>query len=151
MNKLRSKRLCIQTTVNHFPLSWLKPRANGRITVDQQLPSLLDVICCVRLHTLLHLVRSFCAKFKTGQILSQQLPTFLLQLRTLLRVVTSDCAPLRTRTQQLQQCWELLHPFAGSLTTCKPKRLQKGGASRSHRLSAVVDVNCTWAPTMVHL
>ena len=32
-----------------------------------------------------------------------------------------------------------------------PKRLQKGGASRSHRLLALVEMNCTWAPTMVHL
>ena len=34
----------------------LKPRANGRNIVGQQLPTLLDVTCCVRLHTLLHVV-----------------------------------------------------------------------------------------------
>ena len=34
----------------------LKPRANGRNIVGQQLPTLLDVACCVRLHTLLHVV-----------------------------------------------------------------------------------------------
>ena len=27
---------------------------NGRNMVDQQLPTLLDVTCCVRMHTLLH-------------------------------------------------------------------------------------------------
>ena len=31
-------------------------RANGSNIVDQQLPTLLDVTCCVRLHTLLHVV-----------------------------------------------------------------------------------------------
>ena len=31
-------------------------RANGRNIVGQQLPTLLDVTCCVRLHSLLHVV-----------------------------------------------------------------------------------------------
>ena len=44
-----------------------------------------------------------------------------LQVPTLLGVVASVCTPLPTRTQQLpalltQQCWELLRPFARSLT-----------------------------------
>ena len=30
----------------------LKPRANGRNIVGQQRPALLDVTCCVRLHTI---------------------------------------------------------------------------------------------------
>ena len=38
----------------------LKPRANGRNIVGQQLPTLLDVTCCIRLHTLLHLVGCCC-------------------------------------------------------------------------------------------
>ena len=38
----------------------LKPRANGRNIVDQQLPTYLDVTCCVRLHTLLHVVGCSC-------------------------------------------------------------------------------------------
>ena len=43
-----------------------------------------------------------------------------LHVRTLLGVVASVCTPLPTRTQQLstllvQQCWELLRPFARSL------------------------------------
>ena len=45
-------------------------RANGRNVVGQQLPT-LDVTCCVRLHTLLHVVAcdvgSCWAKFETGQ------------------------------------------------------------------------------------
>ena len=38
----------------------VKPRANGRNIVDQQLPTLLHVTCCVRLYTLLHVVRCCC-------------------------------------------------------------------------------------------
>ena len=36
--------------------SGVKPRENGRNIVGQQLPTLLDFTCCVRLHTLLHVV-----------------------------------------------------------------------------------------------
>ena len=37
--------------------SWsVKVRANGRNITVQQLPTLLGVTCCVRLHTLLHVV-----------------------------------------------------------------------------------------------
>ena len=46
-----------------------------------------------------------------------------LQVPNLLEVDASVCTPLPTRTQQLptllaQQCWELLRPFARSLTFC---------------------------------
>ena len=51
----------------------IKPRANGRKIVGQQLPTLLDVTCWVRLLTLLHVVGSCGAKFETSQ-------TFLLAL-----------------------------------------------------------------------
>ena len=34
--------------------------ANGRNIVDQKLPTLLDVTCFVRLHTLLHVVGRCC-------------------------------------------------------------------------------------------
>ena len=44
--------------------------ANGRNIVDQQLPTLLDVTCCVRLKTLLYVVGSCCAKFETGKTFS---------------------------------------------------------------------------------
>ena len=49
--------------------SWaFKPHANGRNIVGQQLPTLLDVTCCVRLHTLLH-VGECCWEllFESGQ------------------------------------------------------------------------------------
>ena len=53
--------------------------------VGQQLPTFLDVTCCVRLHTLLHILAccgSSCAKFETDQTFSyvqwtQQLPRIL--------------------------------------------------------------------------
>ena len=53
----------------------LKPRANGRNIVGQQLPTLLDVTCYVRLHTLLDVVAQ---SLKPVKLFSQQLPTFLL-------------------------------------------------------------------------
>ena len=48
----------------------------------------------------------------------------VLQVPTLLGVVASACTPLPTCTQQLptllaQQCWDLLHPFARSLTPAR--------------------------------
>ena len=42
------------------PFARTKPRANGLIIVGQQLPTLLDVTCSVRLHTLLHIVACCC-------------------------------------------------------------------------------------------
>ena len=53
--------------------------------VGHQLPTLFDVTCCVRLHTLLHILaccESSCAKFETDQTFSyvqwtQQLPRIL--------------------------------------------------------------------------
>ena len=41
---------------NTQDLRRVKPRANGRNIVGQQLPTLSDVTCCDRLHTLLHVV-----------------------------------------------------------------------------------------------
>ena len=55
-------------------LGILTPRANGRNIVGQQLPTLLDVTCCVRLHTLLHVVACCCAKFETGQTFEPTTP-----------------------------------------------------------------------------
>ena len=47
----------------------LGPKAPCKRTqhCGQQLPTLLDVTRCVRLHTLLHVVECCCAKFETGQ------------------------------------------------------------------------------------
>ena len=80
----------------------VKPCANGRNFVSQQLPALLDVTCCVRVHTLL-----------VSKVLWTLYPSHnALQVPTLLGVVTSVCTPLLTRTQQLppllvQQSWKL--------------------------------------------
>jgi len=48
----------------------LKPRANGRNIVGQQLLTLLDVTCCVRLHALLHVVGGCRETFETVQTFS---------------------------------------------------------------------------------
>ena len=52
----------------------LKPRANGRNIVGQQLPTLLHVTRCVRLYTLLHVVGCCCANFETGQTFQPTTP-----------------------------------------------------------------------------
>ena len=66
----------------------VKPRANGRNIVGQQLPTLLDVTCCVRLHTLLHVV-GCCAKFETGQTFQPTTPNIV--GATMLGVVAFFC------------------------------------------------------------
>ena len=53
-------------------------RANGRNIVGQQLPTLLNVTCCVRWHTLLHDVACFSQSLKLVKLLTQQLPIFLM-------------------------------------------------------------------------
>ena len=106
----------------------IKPRANGRNFVPQQLPTLLDVTCCVRLHTLLHVVAQSLKAVKllhgSSNIVgathalytwSPQLEVTksygfypshdALQVLTLFGVVASVCTPLPTRTQQLQHFW----------------------------------------------
>ena len=128
--------------------------------------TLLDVTCCVPLHTLLHVVgccrvllrkvwnRSHFSTNNSQDLFCQSVvqqcwfrlhsssnifgathahyawftKTYrlysshdALQVPTLLGVVASVCTPLPTCTQQLpillaQHCWELLRPFARSLT-----------------------------------
>ena len=74
----------------------VKPRANGRNIVGQQLPTLLDVTCCVRLYTLLHV--GGCAKFETGQTFSY---------------VQRDA----TTPNNIGSCFPtVLHPFAHGFT-----------------------------------
>ena len=51
-------KILVQATSKLF--GSVKPRANGRNIVGQQLPSLLDVTCYVCLYTLLHVVRCCC-------------------------------------------------------------------------------------------
>ena len=72
----------------------VKPRANGGNIVGQQLPTLLDVTCCIRLHTLLHVVGCCCAKFETGQTFQPTTPNISL---------------FRDRRSVAQQCWIRLH------------------------------------------
>ena len=59
--------------------SFLKPRANGSNRVGQQLPTLLDVTCCVRFHTLLHVVAQSLkpVKLLAACKRTQQLPPLL--------------------------------------------------------------------------
>ena len=85
------------------PSKSLKPRTKGRNIVGHQLPTLLDVTCCVRLHT--PSVACCCV---------------------LLWVVAHSLKPVKRLTSYVQtdatipniagqQCWELLCPFARSL------------------------------------
>ena len=76
----------------------IETRANGRSFVGQQLQTLLDVTCWVRLHTMLHIVACCCV---------------------LLRVVVQSLKPVKLLLGQ--QCWELLRPSALSCTFEKDK------------------------------
>ena len=104
-----------------------KPRANGRNIVGQQLPTLLDVTCCVRLHTLLHVVGCCCAKFETDQTFQSTTSNSLLLPDR--RDVAQQCwirwhsssntwftkaygLFFPTMYCRSQHCWELLHPLA---------------------------------------
>ena len=74
--------------------------------VGQQLPTLLNIPCCVRLHTLLHVVGSCSAKFNTGQTFSyvQTDPTTPnIGRPTMLGVVGSVCTWLLS-TDMITQC-----------------------------------------------
>jgi len=64
----------LPVVLRHSKTPFLKPRTNGRNIVGQQLPTLLDVTCCVRLHTLLHVLGCCCAKFETGQTFQPTTP-----------------------------------------------------------------------------
>jgi len=97
---------------------------------SQQLPTFLLFCdrpsiaqqCWIRLHGSSNIVGATHAHYawitKTYGLYSSH---DALQVPNLLGVVASVCTPLPTRTQQLstllaQQCWELLRPFACSLT-----------------------------------
>ena len=94
-------------------LSSLKPRAYGRNIVGQQLPILVDVACCVRLHTLLHGVGSCCIRLHTTTNTDATTPNII-----------------------GQQCRELLRPRAKqSRTTAQSSsafKLQDGDYSREN-------------------
>ena len=52
----KAASMLVSQTVLGSMNSFLKPHANECNIVGQQLPALLDVTCCVHLHTLLHVV-----------------------------------------------------------------------------------------------
>ena len=112
----------------YLKLVLIKPRTNGRNIVGQQLPTLLDVTCCVCLHTLLHVVGCCCvllrkvwnrSNFSANN--SQQF--LLIRLHSSSNTVGATHAHYAwfTKTYGLypgtmhcrsQHCWELLLPFA---------------------------------------
>ena len=104
---------------NFYCSGILKASANGRNIVGQQLPTLLDITCCIRLHTLLHVVG--CCYVLLRKVwnrltfISQQLPATVLPTllgpRTLIthglqRLMGCILPTMHCRSQK---CWELLH------------------------------------------
>ena len=89
---------CLFKPVTRFFLLFcqVNPPANGHNFPGQQLPTLLDDTCCVRLYTLLH-VLARAQSLKPVKLLSQHLPTFLL---------------FRDRRSVAQQFWIRLRSFS---------------------------------------
>ena len=69
----------------------LKPRANGHNIVGRQLPTLLDVTCCARLHILLHVVA--CC----WELLRKVWNRSNFQLRTIGRSNSQHCCTLNQK------------------------------------------------------
>ena len=111
---------------------YIKPRANRRNIVGQQLPTLLDVTCCVPLHTLLHVVGCCCVllrKVWTGQTFQPTTPNISFVM----------WSPKRSAT--------MLDPFARFFQHCR-------GHARSLRmdckdLRVVFFPRCTAGPKLV--
>ena len=84
----------------------IRPRANGSNIVGQQLPTLLNVICCVRLHTLLHVV-ACCWELlhPFAHYCNTDATTRNIVGATMLGVVASLCTPLQHRRNNTQHCW----------------------------------------------
>ena len=80
----------------------VKSRANGRGIVGQQFPTLLDVTCCVRLHTPLHVVACCWEMLRKVWNLSNFEPTTP-------NISFDQWLPkyiiVRLHVQLLQQCW----------------------------------------------
>ena len=121
---------CISTFWRHFELRYVYVHVHTDAT-------LLDVICFLRLQTLLHVVRSCCVNFETGEPFAPTTPnipfvpwspksgTTMLDPFALLvqhcwghtRPYTHDLQGRMGRIVltihcRSQTCWELLHPFA---------------------------------------
>ena len=88
-----------QIISNPQPYIWVKPRANGRNTVGQQLPTLLDVTCCFLLHTLLHVVGCCCVL-----------------LRKVWNRSNFSANNFHDRRSVAQQCWTALSTLLGPRT-----------------------------------
>ena len=98
---------------------------------SQQLPTLIlsrdrrsvAQQCWIRLHRSSNIVGATNAHYAWSTKRYGLYPSHdALQVPTLLGVVASVCRPLPTRTQQFptllaEECWELLRPFARSLTS----------------------------------
>ena len=87
----------------HYKAQW---NIKGCNIVGQQLLTLVDATCCVRLHTLLHVVAQ---SFKPVKSFSQYLPPLLFFDH---RSVAQQFWILPTLHCRSKHCWELLHPFA---------------------------------------
>ena len=96
------------------------PRANGRNIVGQQLPTLLDVTCCVRLHTLLHVV-AFCWELLHKALNWSNFCANNSQHSFVLWSPKRNATMLDPLTQLFQHCWGLshaLHMVSKVLTQC---------------------------------
>ena len=82
-------------------LAGLSRTQHGRNIVGQQLPTLLDVACCVRLHTLLHVVGCCWAKFETSQTFQPTTPNISFVPWSPKRSATM----LNPFAQLFQHCW----------------------------------------------
>ena len=88
------------TTFNHSKAPCKQMKHCWQL-VGQQFPTLLDVTCYVRLHTLLHVVGCCCAKFETGQTFQPTTPN----------ISFVPWSPKRSATmldpfaQLFQHCW----------------------------------------------
>ena len=80
-NKVNLSSICVDDSslnLNSNLALTLGYRANGRNIVGQKPPTLLDVTCCVCLHTMLELLGVVALSLKPVKLLNQQLPTYLL-------------------------------------------------------------------------
>ena len=86
--------------------SGVRLRANRRNIVGQQIPTMLDVTCCVFLHTLLRVVGSCRAKFDTGQTFSP---------------VQTDATLLTNNPNSVVTCCVFLHTLLRVVGSCRAK------------------------------
>ena len=99
----------------------VKPLANGRNIVGQQLPTLLDVTCCVRLYTCCMLLRVVAQSLKLVKLLATHKLTQ--QLQTMLGVVGQQCC-IRLHTA-LCANWLFVIQLTRAVTNMKHVRLQR--------------------------